>query len=289
VEARVGLPAVSGGNGRSVSDAAAPVYADWYEVVFKEHASVPAAYFFGKAEAGKKYLSIAVKPNKSYDILLLAGAKGDHVLLATGLVNNAAGNGYEPDGPGYTIEAGKSNIVSLTMRKTNITPDAVGGAAPDITFSGVDAGNQPLAFTYERDDQSRVALVTVPDGAVTFVMQLATTKLVDLARAGYPGGLLFAANKATLRERYPAGLGLILGQAKGVPEDARYAYAFTIEEVIKVENIDGLAYVDLEYYAFGDTNSGSSLWHVRNGLNHDEDTNGAGGAIAARFGTGSGE
>jgi hypothetical protein len=54
------------------------------------------------------------------------------------------------------------------------------------------------------------------------------------------------------------------------------------------DEVDGVLLLELEYYAFSEAVSGSTLWNIRNGVyatNDDVDDGGYGGAIRVQFGT----
>jgi hypothetical protein len=288
VAVRVGLPGASGS--KSVSDALVPVYVDYYEVIFKSRDD--GTYYFGKADAGKSYLSVAVKPGIAYDILLLAGVKANRVLLATGFVNRSDGAGWVDSGPGYTVEAGKANVIIMTLLKTNLTPD--GGL--DISFTGTNTSDATIVggFTSTRVDNFAVVVVPTLPSVKEFTVNLSQTKLTDLIRAGSTGDL-FVSNRAQLSALYTEEAQSFVPQfvsaANGVDS---YTYTFTPIKVdgpgtpiVKKNDIDGRLRLELTYYAFGDSDSKSTLWNIRNGLDYDLDDNGSGGSIVVQFGTGS--
>lgn len=283
VTVRIGLPAASGGNGRSVSDDLVLVYADYYEAVFKVHGSIPGEYYFASAEAGKEYLSITVKPGVAYDILLLAGAKSGRVLLSTGFVNTDE-SGYDEEGEGFTVKAGQVNIIKPAMTRTNLTPDDGG----DITFSGTDSESVLISsFAFSRDPSNSIATVTVPtdSDAKTLTVHLAKDKLQDLIRSG--GDAPFNANKAQFVSLYRQESGVITTQiVNGVDKTAMYDYTFDSLPVPGT-NVDARLLLELRCYAFGDSASRSSQWNIRNGFDYTLDNKGSGGSIMIRFGEGS--
>jgi hypothetical protein len=285
VEVRVALPSASGGDARSVTNELVPVHANYYEVIFKVNGS--AEYYFASAEAGKEYLSISVKPDVAYDILLLAGTKANRVLLATGFVNDDDGTTGTNGGLGYTVKFGQANVISPTMHKTNITPDS--GGTPDITFKGHQSVADDLTFVYARGSDN-IAIVTVPSSPVSqsLIVHLLTTKFVDLANAG-AGTLAFSSNKAMLNARYTKGdQSIAMYSVDGVDATTEYTYTFNpLSTMVKAADIDGKVRLELTYYAFGDPDSKSSLWNIRNGLDYDVDDNGSGGSIVVQFGDGS--
>jgi hypothetical protein len=302
VAVRVGIPALPG---RSVTNDMVPVYANWYEVVFKKHGATTDQndYYSASAEAGKEYLSISVPPGK-YDILLLAGAKANRVLLATGFVD-ADDNTGTGTGAGYTIAADKPNVIKPGMHKINLTPD--GDAAADITFT-----HNTGPITYARNVETNIGTVPVPSTATSFTVHLAfkleeASKFIDLINAA--GGAEtttppFNSNKAQLSARYNEEAGLIkvtsvpglMKKADGIEaaaklgEVAQFIYEFDpLSSIIKAgtNNIDGVVRLELRYYAFGFEKSGSSLWNIRNGLDYDLDNGNSGGSLVVKVGTGS--
>jgi hypothetical protein len=69
-----------------------------------------------------------------------------------------------------------------------------------------------------------------------------------------------------------------------------YTYTFDISGIkdgTGLLNIDGRLRLEMRYYAFGDIDSGSSGWNIRNGLDFDEDNGGSGGELVVQFGSGS--
>ncbi|MDR1788557.1 MAG: hypothetical protein LBR16_08950 [Treponema sp.] len=111
---------------------------DYYEVIFRTHGSMD--YYSGSANEGE-YLSVAVPPDQSYDVLLLAGIKKNRVLLASAYINQVAGSvgSYSIGGPGWKIEKGKVNSCRLTLEWVVIDP------AADITLI---VGENPASETY---------------------------------------------------------------------------------------------------------------------------------------------
>jgi hypothetical protein len=297
VAVRVALPAAPAKNARSVADDNVGEYANWYEVIFRVHNETE--YSFASAEAGKEYLSVSVIPGQRYDILLLAGTKSNRVLLATGFVNNADGITGSISGPGYLIEAGKAHVIKPLMHKTNISPDDPDDEGPlvaNIVITATKTASADLSVTYLRDvttDFIATATVTKDTDPLTLVATLATTKFIDLINAAGTGGALnFASNKGQLAPRYggtdTANFGAIqtkLGVDTGTGTGP-YTYTFNIAKPGKLD-IDGKLRLNLGYYAFGNPNSQSSLWNIRNGLDYDLDDNGTGGSIVVKFGDGS--
>jgi hypothetical protein len=292
VAVRVNLPQKAAG--RSVTTDLIDVYSDYYEVVFKVHNSDPAVYYFAKAEAGKGYLSISVKPDVAYDVLLLAGIKENRVLLATGFVNNEDGDGYDSNpatGLGYKVEANKANVIRPQMTLTNITPDdpdGSGSRSPDITFGGTSAPPGGT-FDYGRDTVDKIATVTVPEKPTTFVVHLSTLQLADLTHAGFPtGGSLYFYNRATLYPRYKKHY-FSVQYVGGVAGTDEFTYSFPATPATSLPDgdIDGKLRLELRYYAFGTSDSGSGFWNIRNGVDYDIDNSGSGGSIVVKFGAGS--
>jgi hypothetical protein len=91
-------------------------YVDFSEAVLRETGT--GHYYRGEAQRGISYILVSVLPNRTYDILLLAGitVEGEKLLLASGWVSN------------YTVSNGKNTIaVPMTLHKTE------GGFANDPT------------------------------------------------------------------------------------------------------------------------------------------------------------
>jgi hypothetical protein len=99
-------------------------YTTYYEVVFKDRSVVdPTAGYTSAAGRGGS-LSLNLKGDRYYDIMLLAGTD-DRVLLATAFANWKNANGfadYLKGGEGYLIEAGKMNVIDLVLTPLTINP-----------------------------------------------------------------------------------------------------------------------------------------------------------------------
>jgi hypothetical protein len=281
VEVKVALPKTFDESGRSVTNDYVEVYANYYEVIFKVHGS--AEYYFASAEEGKEYLSISVKASEKYDILLLAGTKANRVLLATSFVNLADGSGYDISGTGYEVKVGEANVITMAMTKTNITPDPT----PDITFAATQATSGTLAVNYSRIDKIATAEVDEPTFApLLLTVTLGIDKLTDLSNAG-GGSFVFASNKAQLAPRYTQDVetfGLV--QSVNSTGPGPYTYVFDISTLGTLD-LDAKLRLNLVYYAFGDPDSKSSGWNIRNGLDYDVDNNASGGVMVVTFGDGS--
>jgi hypothetical protein len=293
VNVKVVLP--DAGGGRSVADGLVQAYVDYYEVIFKVHGSTdPDDFYIGTAEDGKEYLSVAVEPDKSYDILLLAGTLSNRVLLATGFINNAAGNGYVPTdtsdplnpvGVGYEVKANKPNTITFTMTSTNIT------VGVDLTVD-----NDGTDFTYSRPGGiATISEVDHEENTGNLKIKFAgTLKLVHLENAQLnetPSGATFASNKLTLSPLYTTDsfdLKVVGDTTK--TEGVVYTYEIATGDLPSkkgnLRDVDGKLKWELQYFAFGNVNSKSSKWNIRNGLDYDIDDNGSGGSIRVKFGTG---
>jgi hypothetical protein len=292
VAVRVALPQKAEG-ARSVTDDLIDVYSDYYEVIFKvrdpSNPTPDPLYYFAKAEAGKEYLSISVKPGQAYDVLLLVGIKKNRLLLATGFVNNADGNAYASGEEGYLVEANKANVIRPVMTYTNITPDAT---SEDFSFTGVDSSNNPLIFAYTRTDKIATVAVPTPTNVTSFIAHLKTDRLEDLTNAGSPTGKpLYSYNRAILYPRYTQHsftVQYVDAETTTLPVPAKYDYVFPVgTDPLLQGDIDAKLRVELRYYAFGTKDSGSSQWNIRNGIDYGIDDGGSGGAIVVRFGAGS--
>jgi hypothetical protein len=281
VAVQVALPKVSAAGARSVADTDLPDLADYYEVIFKEHGQEN--YYAAGAEAGKEYLSISVEPEKSYDVMLLAGTASYHTLLGTAFVNKKDGEvfSYAGGGTGIPIQTGKANVITLELQPTNLTPD---GADKDITWGGTP---QPL---YARTDKVAIASVATTGAAPSsFSVILNLTKLKDLFNAS---ATPFSSNTARITSRYLAEQSAIIaqtveGDGSGGPPIDTYTYTFNSDLPEADADIDAKVLLKLEYYAFGKKDSGSSRWTILNGINFDVDDSNAGSSIVVRFGDGS--
>ncbi|MDR0759198.1 MAG: hypothetical protein LBF74_03710 [Treponema sp.] len=277
VAVKVALP---GGSGRSVSADLVQAYIEYYEVIFKEHGG--SKYFIGTAVDGKEYLSVEVEPKLSYDVLLLAGTEANRVLLATGFVNNADGDGYDPSGDGYTVTVDAANVITFTMRKTNIlvgTELVADTDSTDVTYSRDEAATGDKIATFLRPRDSSDDLVVEFDGS---------TKLQDLENAGGPSGILFVANTLTLKPLYPKYPLAVKTVTPSIQTGVEFTYIITDADLPgDDEDIDGKLIWELAYYAFGTPDSKSTRWNIRNGLDYGIDQNDSGGSIRVKFGDGS--
>jgi hypothetical protein len=282
VAVRVGLPRPS----RSVSDDLVQAYVDYYEVIFKKHGAAdpgPDDYFTGTAVAGKEYLSVEVEPGEEYDVLLLAGREANRVLLATGFVNSVDGNGttiYDSSGQGVPITADGANVISFTIYKANIMVGT--GEDLDVTAGG----------TYERDSSTdNIATIEVgknPSDDLEIEFN-GSIKLADLVKAAKPGIPAFAANTLTLKPLYPK-YPLAVIEVPGNASDAtgvKFTYEIASTNLPQNDDIDGMLVWELAYYAFGDEDSKSSRWNIRNGIDYEIDKEDSGGSIRLRIGEGS--
>jgi hypothetical protein len=194
-------------------------------------------------------------------------------------VNTENGAGYDMNGPGYTVKAGEPNVISLNMTKINLTPDGDGVA--DITFTGSN-----ISYAYARTEGLATVTGTTSSDTPTLVVHLKTTKLQNLINAG--GTPFFASNTVLLSQRYDQEKEKITPLKKeGTDGTTEYLYTFPSGTIPgKDVNVDGHLLLELTYYAFGDSDSGSSKWNIRNGLNYAEDNTGSGGRIVVKFGEG---
>jgi hypothetical protein len=235
---------------------------------------------------------VSLKAEEYYDILFLAGRKVNQVLLASAFVNNRDDNvsEYDPNGVGYQVKTGGPNVITLEITMTNLALPDTGVGTPDITFSGGD--------DYERNaSTSNIATLPVTDDPIpgTLTVNLAETKLLNLIYAAALTSKTetdaFNSNTVTLIPRYQNAnhvfTPVVVSGTYGTNE---YAYSIDtsgLQLLANQKDFDGLLRVELTYFAFGDSNSKSTLWNIRNGLSYAVDDNGVGGAILVQFGTGS--
>jgi hypothetical protein len=279
------------GDGRSVVDGLVQAYVDYYEVIFKVHNGT--TYYTGTAVDGEEYLSVAVEPDKSYDILLLAGTLANRVLLATGFVDDTTGKVGTGTGSGYPVRADKPNVIYFTMKYTNITPDEISG--PPIVPADLTLGTNSTG-TYKRNTSTKgiatIEVTATADGKDLIIAFDGGAKLEHLvfAEAG-TSVLTFESNKVTLSPLYTTDP-FQVHEEDGVVDPGDVAkYTYTIDKTKlpnngAVRDVDGKLKWELTYYAFGDVASNSSKWNIRNGLDYRIDDNASGGSIRVKFGTG---
>jgi hypothetical protein len=217
--------------------------------------------------------------------------------------------------PSQTITAGQANVVTLTIHRTNLTPDNPGSPeTQDITFAQ-NNGSGDVVYIGRPTTGSNKDIATVEvDPAFAndsgnnnnaIEVKLASTKLQDLINASVNSGNsqdendVFSANKVTLSPRYQNAGHSFDWVSVSAGNHSQGAYPYSIltntgglgfgKPNIEDE-VDGVLLLELEYYAFSDPLSGSTLWNIRNGIyatNEDIDDNGYGGAIVVQFGNGS--
>jgi hypothetical protein len=290
VEVRVQLPSTGA---RSVSaDMAKLYYVDYQEVIFKDR--LPGAdeetYYIGTAVMGQEYLTISVLANKTYDVLYLGGWLQNRTLLVTAFTNDA--NGYNPNGSGITIEAGKANVIKLYVNPLDLAlaGEQAQGNPADVFFSW---GSAPKEISRLHGKDIATLKLEISEVAIfqDLKIKIETEKFKDLIHAEGTNFSFFQ-NEMVLTPLTDIFEPLMLtNPSPSVASDSvTYEYVFgahTLPEKLKSHIDAGLRY-NFQYYAFGDPDSKSTLWNIRNGINHRVlDTNGEGGLIRLRIGNGS--
>jgi hypothetical protein len=320
VTVKIPLSGLEAANTRFLTEGDAKGLVDYYEIWFKDRAPAGGqTYYPGSAERGDGLLSVSVPINHEFDILLLAGYKKNRVLLASSFVNDDTNDtgvaGYVSGGNGFKIQAGRSNIINMTMTAITINPlnsanqftfewttDDQGTAVPSITRSGT-TGNLSMALLKKADvtasDSDIIALtatVTMNDYLKHLIHAQGTT--ITFAADTMALVPLQTGSKFVFFSRMAA---VNTATLTSLTDDVTLTYTFPIAELPNIDANGGL-YLDLTYYPFGDaagaTTSGARKWYIRNGLNYnhidndgvtnpDLDGDPSGGAIFVIIGDGS--
>ncbi|MDR1301869.1 MAG: hypothetical protein LBK43_05305 [Treponema sp.] len=294
---------------RSVNAASVEFFANLYEVVFREvnpsdgspiDAGDPTTYYRGEATAVQGYVDVSVKPNKSYDVLLLAGY--NRTLLAAGYSNNG--------GNGWPIKSGQANQVTIVSNKLPLQWDGSITIAQDttdrhkstndfgfsasLTESGytvaADAGKRWITLGGIDKDGTQIAPATD-----TFTVAFNIAKLEQLYLAETGGATLTIQDyKVVLWPRYvgefftPVILsadtvsGTVIGPTHANPDDPYEYSSIANNSTISFTNavassklpnkdIDGVLQFELTYQAFGTKVAKGIPWIIRNGLDRTED------------------
>jgi hypothetical protein len=259
---------------------------NFFELILKRRdATVSEPYTTGRTE-GSLSVTVRVKGDAYYDILLLVGYetrdKTSHVLLFASFLNDRDGEDgktgktiYTPGADGVYIIPGEENTISVKAHYTNLTPDKIDGNEPDILAENA---------MFTRDSNKR-ATFTVNNESLKnnepLRIKLSTTKLADLFNAQGLDTTLTSENK----NPFASNTAIITPLNSATPEfkitSESESTSFRVAE-------DGSCYIydfesatdtflttpgeyklslNLGYFAFGVEESGSVLWNIRNGIN----------------------
>jgi hypothetical protein len=315
---------------RSVSLDTVEYFTNTYEVVFREleldtNGDVvgplsPAVYWRGDAKADQGYVDVSVLPNKTYDVLLLAG--NNRTLLAAGYSDNS--------NKGWAIKTGQANIVTIEVTRFPLQWNDTELEIGDTTDFGFSADitafdSNPAVKVGDRYINLAPVTGTLGAGSVasgdTFTVTFNVGKLAPLYDA-QDGDLTIQDYKVRLWPRYEGelftsvpfkddegvGTEVLDGDGDGTGVfGGPYLYStfsdgstisFTTDGDLPKEDIDGVLQFDLTYYAFGDKLSKGTAWIIRNGRNATEDSTpsaeskgntgtGPGSYMVVKFGKGS--
>jgi hypothetical protein len=296
------------------------VYLDYYEVIFRNRDYVDQSttpnevpYYIGTAHAGEDYLTVkvpATKEGKKYNILLLGGRYENRLLLITAFVNALDSNGkttHVSGGQGVPIVAGKSNRITLAMTKLNLTlheedpsnlPNALQGSEVFVRYGSQGSfPTSPILIT--RPDNIATVDLGSPHSNSGYKLELKieTVKFADLIRA-VGGDTAFNSNNfatcgavlyPSVRRPFNAQLGMGTVTASGDTFTCTYTFENLPTNFTNTDLYAGLRY-NFQYYAFGESASGSSKWEIRNGVNNYVlDDGEIGGLIRVQVGDGSSE
>jgi hypothetical protein len=283
-------------------------------------------YYIGSAEAGKDPLMVEVLPGKAYDVLFLGGTMVNQVLLVTGYVNAGdakKGNAqFDPEGQGITIVRGQVNLITIPVTTIDLQStegellEVIADEYPDDeltnfkftyedheenTENGKDA--KPITYEFSRDPASKITTFRIDKGFRGDIkVRFSTRKLRDLLHAALPKDGSFGSIPFYIHgsEQY---LTLLPQWAKhsfrAIPANSRfdgasidklrYSFTFSNKDMAEVreEDIDGLFYFEMPYYAFGTPASGSWRWNIRKGFTYEGNADSQGCSIRLQVGEGS--
>jgi hypothetical protein len=135
---------------RSLNATQAQRYANYFEVIFADKSTTLPVYYSDAVPSGET-LNVRVPVAHSYDILFLAGyGSTSRILLGSDFLNNKDANGtagYVADGAGYLIEAGKANIIDVSVMSVIIDP------IKEYTFAWVDEDVENVAPVLKVNDE----------------------------------------------------------------------------------------------------------------------------------------
>ena len=286
-------------------------YVVYYEAVMREIGTNN--YFVGSAVEGESILTVSVTPEKRYEAIILAGVTvagtGEKVLLASGYENN--------NGQGVFIERGRRNVITVRMsiHKTivNFYEGSPPSANPQEVPSAADAPSalakrRPLYLREDTANRRTVVEAWEHESNLDFHHDLIYHAQISGANALYralgmtptnPAAYINAHNAQIAHYTEPNAVTPVSLfdsplPALGFRENIIDYDTGTFKEIIEVyaginhSALPGLIYkdyvvaFDMTYYAYGDSRSRSSLWHLRRGFTHDLKQP-AGGAILLRF------
>jgi hypothetical protein len=279
-------------------------------------------YYSGSAEVGKDPLIVGVLPGKAYDVLVLGGTMVNQALLATGYVNTGnAKHGvahFDPEGQGITIVRGQVNLITIPLTIIDLQAtegellEVIADEYPDdeitnfkFTYEEHEENPEygedvkPITYEFFRDPVSHITTFRIDKGfRGDITVRFSTRKLRDLIHAvlskdGSLGSIPFQVHGSeqylTLFPRWAKHpFRAVHGNSRfeGASIDQlRYSFTFSNNALAEVrdEDIDGLFYFEMPYYAFGTPASGSWRWNIRKGFIPD----GQGSSIWLQVGEGS--
>jgi hypothetical protein len=202
---------------RSVNADSVEFFANIYEVVFREvdpdtgiavDVTDGATYYRGEGPAVQGYVDVPVKPNKNYDVLLLAGY--NRTLLAAGYSNNTTKKGWP-------IKSGQANLVTIEVKKLPLQWDGSDTIVKDNTDKHKSANDFGFAADFtdtdldiDTDDGNRWITLggisedgtTIDPDLDTFTVLFNIAKLEQLYLAEGGSTLTIEDHKVVLWPRY---------------------------------------------------------------------------------------
>jgi hypothetical protein len=126
-QGKVRVVVKTGDDARSLTSDQAKGLANYYEIIFRDNEAIQPVdtLYYRDSQPKGETLSVQVPVNHYFDILLLSGSQSKRVLLGSSFVNDKAPDGaarYDVAGKGYFIEAGKVNIIDMTIIPITINP-----------------------------------------------------------------------------------------------------------------------------------------------------------------------
>jgi hypothetical protein len=269
-------------------------YVNYYEAVLREQGT--AHYYFASAQQGASHLLVPAVPGKTYDVLVLAGVNGtgngnqDKILLASG---------YET---GFYVQSGVRNVITVKMylHKTTVYlyQGTAGGNITD-PFNGA-MEHRPL----HQLQSNGITTVEAwkPDGNLAYQTDLMYHAQVE----GAAPFLMSASLSAGSTNPTNCSGSAYINQDAGTPVPLSFSLATVgvkdIDPSVAVERLAlelyagipsamlaGVApgseyrvYFNIGCYAYGDPNSRSSQWHIRNAITYNLNQP-LGGAVRLKF------